>query len=180
MDTLSQHFQNILNELELPEDVKNREAVKNTHIRAANAIRELTAGYRESLKEIVNVGVFDYEGDGTVTVRDVTFSSICEHHLLPFWGSVCITYKPDGRILGLSKFARVIDMYSRRLQVQERLTSEIAEAIMLCVAPKQVTVHIEAIHSCVEIRGVRKRGVSTITDVTLYKNAHTGSTQQSK
>ena len=146
----------------LGEDV-TREGLRKTPERADRSLRFLTSGYGLNLESVVNDALFQAEGAELVVVRDVEFYSLCEHHLLPFFGRVHIAYLPDRTILGLSKFARIVDMFARRLQVQERLTVEIADAVAETLAPKGVAVVTEANHLCMMMRGVQKQGSVTRT-----------------
>ncbi len=146
----------------LGEDVA-REGLKNTPERVERSLRFLTSGYSLKLESAVNGALFQAEGAELVVVRDVEFYSLCEHHLLPFFGRAHIAYLPDRTILGLSKFARIVDMFARRLQVQERLTVEIADALAQTLAPKGVAVVTEASHLCMMMRGVQKQGSMTRT-----------------
>lgn len=149
------------------EDV-NREGVESTPMRAAKALQFFTKGYSQTVEEVVGEGVFNEDTQNDmVMVRNIDIHSLCEHHMVPFSGKVHIAYIPDGKILGLSKLARIADVYSRRLQVQERLTRQIAEAIMKLISPKGVGVMIEASHMCMVMRGVEKAGSSTISTTLL-------------
>lgn len=141
----------------------DRAGLRRTPERVAASLSWLTRGYRESAREVVGNGIFDAAYENMVLVRDVELYSMCEHHMLPFFGRVHVAYVPDGRILGLSKIPRIIDVFARRLQVQERLTVEIADAIMEAVAPRGVGVVIEAQHLCMMMRGVEKENSRTIT-----------------
>jgi GTP cyclohydrolase I len=127
----------------------------------------LTRGYHLTLKDAVGQGIFDDEHDHMIMVRDIELYSLCEHHLLPFFGRAHIAYIPNGRILGLSKLPRIVEMFARRLQVQERLTSQVAEAVSESVHPRGVGVVIEASHLCMMMRGVEKQNSMTITSALL-------------
>lgn len=140
-----------------------REGLVKTPLRAARAWEKLTEGYRLDLVQVTNGALFDAESSQMVIVRDIEFSSLCEHHLLPFFGRAHIGYIPDRTIIGISKFARITDMFARRLQVQERMTGQIATAVMGLLAPKGVGVVVEAQHMCMVMRGVEKQGAMTTT-----------------
>jgi GTP cyclohydrolase I len=150
----------------LGEDPSRPELVR-TPLRVAKSMAFLTRGYRITLREAVGEGIFDDPHDNMIMVRDVELYSMCEHHLLPFFGRAHIAYIPNGRILGLSKIPRIVDMFARRLQVQERLTSEIAEAVQESVQPWGVGVVIEASHLCMMMRGVEKQNSMTITSALI-------------
>ncbi len=141
-----------------------REGLLKTPERFEKAMRELTSGYGLNPLDVVGEGVFDSEGQGLITVKDIEFFSLCEHHVLPFWGHVSIAYYPSHKILGLSKLARVVEVFSRRLQVQERLTREIADAISELVGARAVFVQVQAQHMCMMMRGVRKNDSATRTE----------------
>jgi GTP cyclohydrolase I len=145
----------------------SREGLASTPERYEKAIRYLTSGYQTSVEEVVNGALFTVKFDEMVVVKDIEFFSLCEHHLLPFFGKMHVAYLPKDRVIGLSKIPRVVDMFARRLQVQERLTQQIAEAISGAVAPRGVAVLCEARHFCMMMRGVEKQHSGTVTSAML-------------
>ena len=150
-------------QLELLGEDPARQGLLRTPERVARAMRWLTRGYESSVADAVGQGVFDDTHDNMIMVRDIELYSLCEHHLLPFFGKAHIAYIPNGRIVGLSKLPRIVDMFARRLQVQERLTSDIADAACEAIEPRGVGVVIEAYHLCMMMRGVEKQNSMTIT-----------------
>jgi len=141
----------------------SREGLQRTPERVAKAMQFLTRGYRQRVEDVVGEGIFAEEHRNMVMVRDIELYSLCEHHMLPFFGRAHVAYIPDGRIVGLSKLPRLVDVFARRLQVQERLTEQIAEAIDDVLSPLGVGVVIEAYHLCMMMRGVEKQNSRTVT-----------------
>jgi GTP cyclohydrolase I len=138
------------------EDV-DREGLQRTPDRAARALEFLTQGYRQNLDEIINGAVFESSASEIILVKDIELYSLCEHHLLPFIGRAHVAYLPNGKVIGLSKVARIVDVFARRLQIQENLTTQIAESLMRCLEPSGVAVVVEAKHLCMMMRGVEKQ-----------------------
>jgi GTP cyclohydrolase IA len=174
-EELANHYRQII--LALGEDPE-REGLRDTPKRAAKAMQFLNRGYVQSLEEIVNGAVFESETDEMVLVKDIELYSMCEHHLLPFIGRCHIAYLPRGRVLGLSKFARIVDMYARRMQIQENLTRQIAEAVQRVTDARGVAVVIEAKHMCMMMRGVEKQNSSMTSSVMLGAFRENQSTRQ--
>lgn len=151
---------------EIGED-PDRAGLVDTPARVERMYSELTAGYSMPPEEVLNEAVFEVDYSEMVLVKDIPFHSLCEHHMLPFAGIAAVAYIPDGRVIGLSKIPRIVDMYARRLQIQERLTQEIADFLMVHLAPKGVGVVVEATHLCASMRGVRKPGMVMTTSAVL-------------
>ena len=162
----------IARQLELLGEDPEREGLLKTPARVTASLQFLTSGYTASIDELLNGALFEAPGSEMIIVRDIEFYSLCEHHMLPFFGRVHIGYIPDGSILGLSKFARLVDVFARRLQVQERLTTQVADELMRVLSPLGVGVVSEASHLCMMMRGVEKQGGTTLT------NAMRGTFQQ--
>jgi GTP cyclohydrolase I len=163
--------------IKLPELVKdillavgedpNREGLVRTPDRVAKSLRELTSGYSVDVDKLINDALFEVPYNEMVLVRDIDFYSLCEHHLLPFFGKCHVAYIPDGKVIGLSKIPRLVEAFSRRLQVQERLTSQIAEIILKKIKPLGAAVVMEARHLCMEMRGAQSKNSPTVTSAML-------------
>jgi GTP cyclohydrolase I len=160
------------------EDV-DREGLRDTPSRVARAYRELTAGYDVDPVRLINDAIFDVHYDEMVIVRDIDFYSLCEHHLLPFLGQVDVAYIPNGKVIGLSKIPRIVEMFARRLQVQERMTQEIAEFLDETLQPLGVAVVAEGLHMCAAMRGVKKANARMVTSAMLgtFKDSQTTRTE---
>jgi len=154
LEVLEDAYRNLLEAI--GEDV-DREGLRRTPVRAAQALEFLTQGYRQDLEEIINDAVFASDASEIILVKDIELYSLCEHHLLPFIGRAHVAYIPNGKVIGLSKVARIVDVFARRLQIQENLTTQIAESLMRCLEPSGVAVVVEAKHLCMMMRGVEKQ-----------------------
>jgi GTP cyclohydrolase I len=142
----------------------DRDGIKRTPERFAKAMKYLTSGYSLTPEQAIGEGIFDSESSGLVTVKDIEFYSLCEHHMLPFWGKISVAYYPNRKILGLSKIPRVVEVFARRFQVQERLTSEVAHAIFHSIQARAVAARADASHLCMMMRGVEKQCSHTLTE----------------
>ncbi|MGI8906837.1 MAG: GTP cyclohydrolase I FolE [Candidatus Sumerlaeaceae bacterium] len=145
----------------------DREGLVRTPLRVARAMETLTSGYRMSVEKIVNNAVFSEKYDEIVSIKNIHFFSMCEHHMLPFYGIANIGYIPDGKVIGLSKIPRIVDMFARRLQLQERLTTQIAYCLNEILEPRGVAVVLEGFHLCMMMRGVEKQDCTTVTSCML-------------
>jgi GTP cyclohydrolase I len=174
-DDLARHVEKMLG---LLGENTSREGLRDTPKRHAKAMRFLTSGYEADVEKIVGKALFKEDSSEIVIVRDIEFFSLCEHHLLPFWGKVHVAYLPNGKIIGLSKIPRLVDAFARRLQVQERLTTRISETLMGLLGAQGVAVIIEASHMCMMMRGVEKQGSSTITSSMLGEFRSNPATRQ--
>lgn len=161
---IEEHVEAVLREL--GEDPR-REGLQRTPERVERSLRELTSGYGQTVESVVGQGVFREDCSEMVMVKDIEFYSLCEHHLLPFFGRVHVAYIPDGRIIGLSKIPRIVDLFARRLQVQERFTQQVAQALDDVLKPKGVGVVAHASHLCMMMRGVQKQNSAAMTSCLL-------------
>jgi GTP cyclohydrolase I len=162
--SIAERMKDVLKELgENP----SREGLLHTPERYEKAMRFLTRGYTESLEQIVNGAIFTVKCDEMVIVKDIEFFSMCEHHLLPFFGKIHVAYLPKDKVIGLSKIPRIVNMFARRLQLQERLTQQVAEAVSQAISPRGVAVLAEARHFCMMMRGVEKQHSGTVTSTML-------------
>jgi len=155
----------------------NREGLRKTPERYEKALKFLTSGYHQNAENILNGATFSVSYDEMVVVKDIEFFSLCEHHLLPFFGKCHVAYLPNKRVIGLSKVARLVNMFARRLQIQERLTSQIAAAIQEKISPEGVGVIIEARHLCMQMRGVEKQHGQAVTSAMLGGFRHNKQTR---
>lgn len=175
LEKLTSNYREILSEL--GED-PTRDGLRDTPERAAKAIQFLCRGYEQSLDEIVNNALFESSSDEMVIVKNIELYSLCEHHMLPFIGKAHVAYMPNGKVVGLSKIARIVDMFARRLQIQEGLTRQIAEAVQSVTDARGVAVVIEANHMCMMMRGVEKQNSSMLTSVMLGSFRESFNTRQ--
>ena len=159
VEQIAEHYRAII---QLIGEDPEREGLEKTPTRAAKALLENTRGYDENPNAILNAAMFEHEGSEIVIVKDIEFYSLCEHHLLPFFGKISIGYIPSGQIVGLSKLGRIVDTFSRRFQVQERLTAEICD-LLYSELSQDVIVTCQAQHMCMQMRGVEKQGATTVT-----------------
>ena len=160
IDAIAEHFRAIL---ELLGEDPNREGLLKTPQRAARALLYNTYGYEQEPAQIIHSAIFAHPGSKMVIVKDIEFYSLCEHHVLPFFGTISVGYIPDGKIVGLSKIARIVNTFSRRLQVQERLTSQVCDLLTQELSSLGVIVYCRAQHLCMKMRGVEKQSSSTVT-----------------
>ena len=163
-EQISQYYKAII---ESVGENPNREGLVDTPMRAAKAMQYLTRGYQQTLAEVTNGAVFESDISEMIIIKDIELYSLCEHHMLPFFGRCHIGYIPDGKVLGLSKFARIVDMFASRLQIQENLTKQIADAVQEATGAKGVAVVIEAKHMCMMMRGAQKQNSSMTSSVML-------------
>lgn len=162
-DRIEQMAAHIKALIELMGDDSTREGLVKTPVRAAKALLYATRGYRQSGEEVMRQAIFEYAGSQMVVVKDIEFYSMCEHHILPFFGRISIGYLPDGKMIGLSKLARLVDVYARRLQVQERLTAQVCADVMKSLHARGAIVLCNGEHLCMKMRGVEKQHSSTTT-----------------
>lgn len=160
VDEIAANFKAILH---LIGEDPDREGLLKTPVRAAKALLDNTRGYSQQAEPLIASAMFEHPGSDIVIVKDIEFYSLCEHHVLPFFGRISVGYIPGGKIVGLSKLARVVEVYARRLQVQERLTAQVCDAVMAQLGAKGVIVFCEASHMCMKMRGVEKQDTTTVT-----------------
>ena len=171
---MKEHFEAII--ASIGEDTK-RDGLKDTPERAAKAFNFLTRGYSQNVDEVVNEAIFESNNDEMVVVKDIELYSLCEHHLLPFIGKCHVAYLPQGKVIGLSKIARIVDMYARRLQIQENMTKQIADTIQQVTGASGVGVIVEAKHLCMMMRGVEKQNSLMTTSMMLGSFRHDPATR---
>ena len=163
-ETFNPRFESLVREqLQILGEDPDREGIQRTPYRVAKSMAFLTGGYTQSLKEVVNNAIFESPDSEMVMLKDIEFYSMCEHHMLPFFGRAHVAYIPDGRVIGVSKLARIVDVFARRMQIQERLSNQVADALMECLDPLGVGVVMEAAHLCMLMRGVQKQNSEMIT-----------------
>jgi GTP cyclohydrolase I len=172
--TIAYHMREII---KLVGEDPNREGLRKTPERFEKALKYLTSGYHQNIDHVLNGATFSVAYDEMVVVKDIEFFSLCEHHLLPFFGKAHVAYLPNKRVLGLSKIARLVNMFARRLQIQERMTSQIAEAIQEKISPEGVGVIMEARHLCMQMRGVEKQHGQAVTSAMLGGFRHNKQTR---
>lgn len=160
IEEIASHYREIIR---LVGEDPDREGLVKTPMRAAKAIYDITSGYRQDAREIATQAIFEHAGSRIVIVKDIEFYSMCEHHILPFFGTMAVGYLPKGKMIGLSKLARIVDSFAKRLQVQERLTSQVCSLIAETLPNEGVIVACEAGHLCMKMRGVEKQESSTVT-----------------
>ena len=163
IDTIEKSAEHYKQIIALLGEDPNREGLKKTPMRAAKAMAYLTNGYRKDASKVIKSAIFNHDGSKVVVVKDIEFYSLCEHHILPFYGKISIGYIPTGKIVGLSKIARIVEVFSRRLQVQERLTQEVCSLVAQQLEAKGVIVVCEGAHMCMRMRGVEKENSLTQT-----------------
>jgi GTP cyclohydrolase I len=163
-ESFNPQFEKLVREqLEILGEDPDREGLIRTPYRVAKAMAYLTRGYTQSLKEVINNAIFQSDTEDMVMLKDIEFYSMCEHHLLPFFGRAHVAYIPNGRVIGVSKLARIVDVFARRMQIQERLANQVADALMECLEPHGVAVVMEAAHLCMLMRGVQKQNSEMVT-----------------
>ncbi len=160
VEQIAEHYRAIL---ELIGEDPNREGLVKTPVRAAKALWYITSGYRQNDDQVMKQAIFEYAGSKMIIVKDIEFYSMCEHHILPFFGRISVGYIPDGKMIGLSKLARLVNVFARRLQVQERLTAQVCQSIMRTLHARGAIVLCNGEHLCMKMRGVEKESSSTTT-----------------
>lgn len=161
-----------------PKEDPNRVGLKKTPERFSKAFKHLLSGYTQTTEQVVGTGVFPAESRGVVSVNDVEFYSLCEHHMLPFWGKASVAYYPSDKIVGLSKIPRIVDMFARRLQVQEHLTQQVADAMNQLLKPRAIAVRVTGQHLCMMMRGVEKQNSFTVSETSIGIDRLTNLEQQ--